>query len=134
MFNLSPLKRNWHAHLFGIDMASEFYLVHHIFKPDMAKTWWEHPDGDLNEEEREKRTKRWFDAGFVNHCFMPMSKDGPMYCVWEVKDGVSATNFQDFLDSPGGVERTGCKTINNVVMKVDLELTGGAQPYERKFK
>ena len=56
-------------------MASEFYLVHHIFKPDMAKTWWEHPDGDLNEEEREKRTKRWFDAGFVNHCFMPMSKD-----------------------------------------------------------
>ena len=53
-------------------MASEFYLVHHIFKPDMAKTWWEHPDGDLNEEEREKRTKRWFDAGFVNHCFMPM--------------------------------------------------------------
>ena len=38
-------------------MASEFYLVHHIFKPDMAKTWWEHPDGDLNEEEREKRKK-----------------------------------------------------------------------------
>ncbi len=34
--------------------------------------------------------------------------------------------FQDFLDSPGGVERTGCKTINNVVMKVDLELTGGS--------
>ena len=115
-------------------MASEFYLVHHIFKPDMAKTWWEHPDGDLNEEEREKRTKRWFDAGFVNHCFMPMSKDGPMYCVWEVKDGVSTTNFQDFLDSPGGVERTGCKTINNVVMKVDLELTGGVPPYDRKFK
>ena len=56
-----------------------------------------------------------------------------MYCVWEVKDGVSATNFQDFLDSPGGVERTGCKTINNVVMKVDLELTGGVPPYERKF-
>ena len=43
-------------------MASEFYLVHHIFKPDMAKTWWEHPDGDLNEEEREKRTERWFYA------------------------------------------------------------------------
>ena len=64
---------------------------------------------------------------------MPMSKDGPMYCVWEVKDGVSTTNFQDFLDSPGGVERTECKTINNVVMKVDLELTGGVPPYERKF-
>ena len=59
--------------------------------------------------------------------------DGPMYCVWEVKDGVSATNFQDYLDSPGGVESTGCKTINNVVMKVDLELTGGVPPYERKF-
>ena len=70
----------------------------------------------------------------MNHCFKPISKDGPMYCVWEVKDGVSATNFQYFLDSPGGVERTGCKTINNVVMKVDLELTGGAPPYERKFK
>ena len=96
-------------------MASEFYLVHHIFKPDMAKTWWEHPDGDLNEEEREKRTKRWFDAGFVNHCFMPMSKDGPMYCVWEVKDGVSATNFQDFLDSPGGVERTGCIGVEGCI-------------------
>ena len=23
----------------------------------MAKTWWEHPDGDLNEEEREKEQK-----------------------------------------------------------------------------
>ena len=38
-------------------MASEFFLVHHIFKPDMSKTWWEHPDSDLNEEERKKNKK-----------------------------------------------------------------------------
>ena len=57
MVNYLPPRGIGTEHLFGIDMASEFYLVHHIFKPDMAKTWWEHPDGDLNEEEREKKLK-----------------------------------------------------------------------------
>ena len=38
-------------------MASEFYLVHNIFKPDMAKTWCEHPDGNLNEKKEKKELK-----------------------------------------------------------------------------
>ena len=70
--------------------------------------------------------------GDFNQCFMPLSQEGPMYCVWEVKDGISESEFQDFIDGPDGVNM-GMKSLNNNVMKVNLELTGGVPPYERKF-
>jgi len=37
MVNYLPPRGIGTEHLFGIDMASEFYLVHHIFKPDRLK-------------------------------------------------------------------------------------------------
>ena len=46
-----------------------------------------------------------------------------MYCVWEVKDGISESEFQDFIDGPDGVNM-GMKSLNNNIMKVNLELTG----------
>ena len=55
-----------------------------------------------------------------------------MYCVWEVKDGISESEFQDFIDGPDGVNM-GMKSLNNNVMKVNLELISGVPPYERKF-
>ena len=55
-----------------------------------------------------------------------------MYCVWEAKDGNSEADFQDFIDGPDGVNM-GMKSLNNNVLKVNLELTGGVPPYERKF-
>ena len=76
--------------------------------------------------------KSVMEKGFFNHSFMPMGPDGPMYFVWEVKDGISASEFQDFIDGPDGVN-FGLVALNNNVMQLNLELTGGQTPYERKF-
>ena len=64
--------------------------------------------------------------------FIAMGTDGPMYCVWEVKEGISASEFQDFIDGPDGVN-FGLVALNNNVMQLNLELTGGQTPYDRKF-
>ena len=48
---------------------------------------------------------------------MPMGADGPKYCVWEVKvkDGISASEFQDCIDGPDKVN-FGLVALNNNVM------------------
>ena len=112
-------------------MASQFYLVHHHFKPGMAASWWGEK-GKLDEAANEKMAENWLVKGFYNHSFMPVTQEGPMYCVWEVKDGISESDFQEFIDGLEGVNM-GMKSINNNLLKIDLELTGGQTPYERKF-
>ena len=62
-------------------MASQFYLVHHHFKPGMAVPWWGEM-GKLDEAANEKIAENWLGKGFYNHSFMPVTKEGPMYCVW----------------------------------------------------
>ncbi|MDA8860313.1 hypothetical protein N9I33_02610 [Paracoccaceae bacterium] len=114
-------------------MASDFYIVHHHFKPDMAGPWWEKTGALMSDQAAfEQNVKSTMDKGFFNHSFMPMTQEGPIYCVWEVKDGISASAFQDFIDGPDGVN-WGLIALNNNAMKVNLELTGGQAPYERKF-
>ena len=112
-------------------MASQFYLVHHHIKPNMSKAWWGIIGGQTEEDSKEYE-KSVMEKGFFNHSFMPMGLDGPMYCVWEVKDGISASEFQEFIDGPDGVN-FGLAALNNNVMQLNLELTGGQTPYERKF-
>ena len=63
---------------------------------------------------------------------MPVTQEGPMNCIWEVQDGISESDFQEFIDGPKGINM-GMKSINNNLLKIDLELTGGQTPYERKF-
>lgn len=63
---------------------------------------------------------------------MPMAAEGPIYCVWEAKEGISDSEFQDFINGPDGVN-WGLVALNNNVMKLDLALTGGQTPYESKF-
>ena len=55
---------------------------------------------------------------------MPVTQEGLMYCVWEVKDGISESDFQEFIDRPEGVNMR-MKSINNNLLKIDLELTSG---------
>ena len=112
-------------------MASQFYIIHHHFKPGMAGSWWG-VAAEQDEATQNANAEKWLKMGFVNHCFMPLSQLGPMYCVWEVKDGISEAEFQDFIDGPDGVNMD-MKSLNNNIMKVDLKLTGGVPPYERKF-
>ena len=86
-------------------MASQFYIVHHHFKPGMAGSWWG-VMAEADETAQAAMAEKWLNMGYFNHCFMPLSQEGPMYCVWEVKD---------------------------VLKVINLELTGGVPPYERKF-
>ena len=63
---------------------------------------------------------------------MPMNPEGPIYCVWEAKEGISDSQFQDFIDGPYGMNWS-LVALNNNAMKIDLALTGGQAPYERKI-
>ena len=58
-------------------MASQFYIVHHHFKPGMAGSWWGEM-GKLDEAANEKMAENWLDKGFYNHSFMPVTQEGPM--------------------------------------------------------
>ena len=112
-------------------MASQFYIVHHHFKPGMSGPWWG-VMAEADEAAQSAQAEKWMNMGYFNHCFMPLSQEGPMYCVWEAKDGNSEADFQDFIDGPDGANM-GMKSLNNNIMKVNLDLTGGVPPYERKF-
>ena len=97
----------------------------------MASPWWGEM-GKFDEAANEKMIQNWLGKGIYNHSFMPVTQEGPMYCVWEVKDGISESDFQEFIDGSEGVNMR-MKSINNNLLKIDLELTGGQTPYERKF-
>jgi hypothetical protein len=117
----------------GLKMASSFYIVNHHFKPGMAAEWWSKTGALMSDEAAfAENTKSTMEKGFFNHSFMPMAAEGPIYCVWEAKEGISDSEFQDFIDGPDGVN-WGLVALNNNVMKLDLALTGGQTPYESKF-
>jgi hypothetical protein len=97
----------------------------------MSDAWWAKVGGQT-EEDSKQNEQSIMEKGFFNHSFMPMGPDGPMYCVWEVKEGIPASEFQDFIDGPDGVN-FGLVALNNNVMQLNLELTGGQTPYDRKF-
>ena len=114
-------------------MASSFYIFYHHFKPEMASQWWSKTGTLMNDEAAfAKNIGITMMKGFFNHSFMPMALEGPIYCVWEVKEGISCSEFQDFIDGPDGVN-WGLVALNNNIMKLDLTLTGGQTPYDRKF-
>ena len=53
------------------------------------------------------------------------------FCIWEVREGISAEEFQEFIDGPMGVN-FGLGAWMNICREIDLELAGNA-PYPRKF-
>jgi hypothetical protein len=114
-------------------MASSFYIVNHHFKPGMAAEWWGTLGALMSDEAAfAENIKSTMEKGFFNHSFMPTAAEGPIYCVWEAKEGISDSEFQDFIDGPDGVN-WGLVALNNNVMKLDLALTGGQTPYESKL-
>ena len=42
------------------------------------------------------------EKGFYNHSANVVSNPGTVYCFWEVKKGISAEEFQEFIDGPSG--------------------------------
>ena len=85
-------------------MASKFFHVHHEFRAGKAQQWWETaqvamaPGGGWDEA-----VAKNLEAGFYNHSFSPIGPEGPAFCIWEVREGITAEEFQEFIDGPNGV-------------------------------
>ena len=52
-------------------------------------------------------------------------------CIWEVLEGITAEEFQEFIHGPNGVN-FGLGAWMNICKGIDLELAGNP-PYARKF-
>ena len=50
--------------------------------------------------------------GFNNHSASAITKQGQIYCIWEVKEGISTEEFQKFIDGPT-VQGFGIDTLMN---------------------
>ena len=41
------------------------------------------------------------------------TSDGPIYCIWKTKEGITAEEFQEFIDGPEG-PRFGLNALMNI--------------------
>ena len=55
-------------------MASNFFLVHHTFKPGMAEKWWANMN-NYDEAKQKTHQENQAKAGVYCHTFMPTAKD-----------------------------------------------------------
>ena len=60
-------------------------------------------------------------ASFYNHSFNPIAKEGPAFCLWEVRDGITAEQFQECIDGPKGPD-FGLGTLMNICKEINLDL------------
>ena len=113
-------------------MASKFFHVHHEFRAGKAQQWWETaqaamaPGGGWDEA-----VAKNLEAGFYNHSFCPIGPEGPAFCIWEVREGITAEEFQEFIDGPNGVN-FGLGAWMNICREINVEMAG-TPPYPRKF-
>ena len=42
-------------------------------------------------------------VGFCHHSFCPIGPEGPAFCSWEVREGITEEESQEFIDGPNGV-------------------------------
>ena len=114
-------------------MSSTFYIVHHEFKIGKAEKWWETayaamaPGGGWDDAVVANKEK-----GFYNHSANAVTKNGPVFCFWEVKEGISAEEFQEFIDGPSG-PGFGQDALMNICKPIDTALTNGQTPYPPVF-
>jgi len=114
-------------------MASTFYIVHHEFKAGKAEKCWEtayaamSPGGGWDDAVAANKEK-----GFFNHSANALTKTGPLYCFWEVKEGISAEDFQEFIDGPSG-PGFGQDALMNICKPIDTALMNGQTPYPPVF-
>ena len=105
-------------------MASKFFHVHHEFRAGKAQQWWETaqaamaPGGGWDEA-----VAKNLEAGFYNHSFCPVGPEGPAFCIWEVREGITAEEFQEFIDGPNGVN-FGLGAWMNICREINVEMAG----------
>ncbi|QNJ29266.1 hypothetical protein [Synechococcus sp. A15-24] len=113
-------------------MASRFFHVQHEFRAGTAQQWFETvqkalaPGGGWDDA-----VTRNLEAGFYNHSFNPVGLEGPAFCIWEVREGISDVEFQAFIDGPNGPDM-GTGALLNICREINIELSGNT-PYPRKF-
>ena len=113
-------------------MSSRFFHVQHEFRAGTSQKWFETvqkalaPGGGWDDA-----VTRNLEAGFYNHCFNPTGLEGPAFCIWEVRDGISDVEFQAFIDGPNGPDM-GTGALLNICREINVELAG-TTPYPRKF-
>ena len=109
-------------------MASKFFHVHHEFRAGKAQQWWETaqtamaPGGGWDEE-----VAKNLQAGFYNHSFCPIGPEGPAFCIWEVREGITAEEFQEFIDGPNGMN-FGLGAWMNICKEINLSLIHISEP------
>ena len=113
-------------------MASKFFHVQHEFRSGKSQEWWNAvqakmaPGGDWDEA-----IAKNLEAGFYAHAFCPIALEGPVFCIWEVREGITADQFQEFIDGLTGV-MYGTDAVMNICKEIKVELAGKT-PAPRKF-
>jgi len=92
-------------------MTSTFVIVHHTMKVEKGAGWWKNLEENYEALQKDMGAKNE-ELGLYNHCFMPVTSE-IIYCLWEVKEGVSMTVLQEHLDA-----YVGGGAMNNHVMPV----------------
>ena len=110
-------------------MASTFYIVHHEFKAGASSKWWETayaamaPGGGWEEAVVVNK-----EEGGFNHSVNAVTSDGHIYCIWETKEGITAEEFQEFIDGPTGPD-FGLNALMNLCKPIDVSLMNGQRHY-----
>ena len=75
----------------NFSMASKFFHVHHEFRAGKAQQWWETAQAAMAPGGgRDEAVAKNLVAGFYNHSFCPIGPEGPAFCIWEVREGITA--------------------------------------------
>ncbi len=109
---------------------SNFFMVHHEFKEGQSAGFFEWMGG-LKPEDWTKMAEKNLSLNVWNHSFAPSGLEGPCFCYWEAKDGMSKEDFQAFIDGPDG-PGAGATFVNTVYL-IPNDLIGDNTPYPRKF-
>jgi hypothetical protein len=113
----------------AVPQGSRWCLVEHIMKEgadsETTKGWWA-GIAKMDGEAWTNMYKSNASKGLYNHWFLPMSK-AEMYCLWELREGVSEATLQACLDNEV------CPVAKNKLMFIDGKLNGGVYGFDSKF-
>ena len=68
--------------------------------------------------------------GIFNYSVNAVTSDGPIDCIWETKEEITAEEFQEFIDAPTGTG-FGLNALINIWKPIDLSLMNVQSPYPR---
>lgn len=78
---------------------SQFFIVKHEFVSDEnVEKFWSQQQG-MTSEDWALKSKVHEEHGFHSHSYMPISRMGPIFCVWEGKPGTKLEDFSVFINS-----------------------------------